>query len=101
MDGSPSIVVPFGLAVVLITGRSLTSPAQRMPRPFEYGSAAVIYMGAGLVGMASPPLGTAIAWGYLVALLLVPTSASFIQTIAGGVKSAPGSSTQKGVTANG
>lgn len=95
-----SIVVPFGLAVALITGRSLASQDRRMPRPYEYGSAGVIYFGAGLIGMASPPLGTAIAWGYLVALLLAPTSAQFLQTITGGVKAPPGT-TQKGAAAHG
>jgi hypothetical protein len=95
MDGPSNIVVPFGLALTLIVGRSLTSPQRRMPRPYEFGSAGVIYMGAGLAAMASAPLGTAIAWGYLVALLLAPTSADFIQTLAGGVKSAPGSTSSQ------
>lgn len=89
------IAVPFGLATVLIVGRSLTSQQKRMPRPYEFGSAGVIYIGAGLVGMASEPLGKAIAWGYLVALLLVPSSANFINLLAGGVKSAPGSTSQQ------
>lgn len=94
MNGS-SIFVPFTIAVVLIAGRSLASKQQRMPRPYEFGSAGVIYVGAGLVGQASPPLGNAIAWGYLVALLLAPTSADFLHTIAGGVKSAPGSTSSQ------
>lgn len=95
-----SIVVPFGLAVLLITGRSLAAPkGWRMPRPYEYSSAGVIYAGAGLLGMASPPLGTAVAWGYLVALLLAPNSANFLTTVAGGIKSPPGTAPQKGAAA--
>ena len=87
--------MPAVLATALVTGRSLASKDQRMPRPYEYGSVAVIYAAAGLVGEAAPQIGTAIAWGYLVALLLVPTSASFLNLITGGIKSPPGSTSQQ------
>lgn len=90
-----NVIVPFVLASILIFGRSLASQERRMPRPYELGSAGVIYMGAGLVGSASPPLGTAIAWGYLVALVLVPSSSQFLTTITGGLKTAPPGSTSQ------
>lgn len=91
-----SFFLPFGLTIALITGRSLTSSQQRMPRPYEYGSAAVIFGLAGLLGEANAQLGMTVAWGYTVAVLLAPNSAQFLTTLTGGVKSPPGTAAQKG-----
>lgn len=84
------VFVPFGLALLIITGRSLTSSQGRVPRPYELSSAGVIYGLAALVGDANEGLGATIAWGYLVAILLRPNSAQLLQDITGGIKSPPG-----------
>lgn len=79
-------------AFAIVTGRSLASSDARLPRPYELASTAVIYTGAGLLYAVNPGLGLAVAWGYLVALMLVPSSGQLLTTIAGGINHpAPGS----------
>lgn len=99
-----SILLPAAGAIAIVTARSLASKTHRMPYPYEYGSVAVIYGGAGLLAEASPPLGAAIAWGYLVALILTPSSANLLHMFgsAVGARGTPptiaGTSTARGGT---
>lgn len=80
-----SLFLPASIAAIIITGRSLASSSHRMPYPYELASMAIIYAGAGLLGEASPELGTAVAWGYLVALILTPSSVDLLNIVQGGV----------------
>jgi hypothetical protein len=73
-----SIILPATLAVAIVTARALSAKTHRMPYPYEYASVAVIYGGAGLVGELSDGVGAAVAWGYLVALVLAPSSANLL-----------------------
>lgn len=84
-----TIVLPAGIAAVIITARSLASKSHRMPYPYEYASMAIIYAGAGLLAEANGGLGAAVAWGYLVALVLTPGSADLIKLVGGGLKPPP------------
>ena len=73
-----------------------------MPRPYEYGSAVVIYGAAGLLAqIGDGKVGVAVAWGYTVALLLVPSATDLINLISGGVKAhgSPPQTVQKGANA--
>lgn len=83
------VVLPAAIAITIVTARSLASKTHRMPYPYEYGSTAIIYAGAGLLSEASPQLGAAVAWGYLVALILTPSSADLLSLVGGGLKAAP------------
>jgi hypothetical protein len=85
-----TIVLPASLAAIIITARALTAGTHRMPYPYEYGSMAVIYGGAGLLSEVSGELGAAIAWGYLVALLLAPSSSDLLGLVGGNLKAPPG-----------
>lgn len=88
-----TIVLPASLAAIIITARALASGTHRMPYPYEYGSMAVIYGGAGLLSEVSSELGAAVAWGYLVALVLAPSSADLLNMLGGNLKAPPGTST--------
>jgi hypothetical protein len=89
---SSGIVLPFAVGVTIITGRSLVAASgSGMPRPYEYGSACVIYGMAGAFMGISPGVGAAVAWAYTIALLLVPSSQHLIGMISGGLQAPAGS----------
>lgn len=80
------VLLPTALAALLISGRAIATD-QRAPYPYELVSAAVIFGLCGLLASANEPLGTAVAYGYLVALTVSPKTANFITKAAGGVQS--------------
>lgn len=88
-----TILLPASLAAIIITARALAAKTHRMPYPYEYGSMAVIYGGAGLLSEVSSELGAAVAWGYLVALVLAPSSADLLTLVGGNLKAPPGTAT--------
>lgn len=84
-----SILVPAALAVGIVSARSVAND-QRFPYPYELLSVGIIYGGAGLLSNASEPLGTAVAWAYLVALVLAPAQANLLNLFSKGINTYAG-----------
>lgn len=79
-----SILIPATAAVAIVSGRAIATD-HRAPRPYELASVAIIFTGAGLLADANPALGGAVAYAYLIALLLRPSTADFFSKFSGGV----------------
>ena len=90
-----SVLVPAALAVGIVSARGVVSD-QRLPYPYELLSVGIIYGGAGLLSTASEPLGTTVAWAYLVALVLAPKQANLLNLFSKGI----GTYTATGPNAN-
>lgn len=82
-----SILIPATAAVVIVSGRAIAD-AHRAPRPYELASTAIVFTGAGLLADFNPALGGAVAYAYLIALLLRPSTADFFSKLSGGVQNA-------------
>ena len=94
-----TILVPAALAVMIVSARSVMDE-QRIPYPYELLSVGIIYGAAGLIGNANDTLGSAVAWAYLVALILAPKQANILNLFASGLNAYSGQGQQKkGATA--
>jgi hypothetical protein len=80
-----SVLVPAALATGIVSARAVVSD-HRLPYPYELLSVAIIYGAAGLISDAAPTVGAAIAWAYIVALVLAPSEANLLNLVGSGIK---------------
>lgn len=74
------ILVPTSLAFGVISIRAVVGQ-NRAPYPYELLSWGIVYGSAGLIGESEPSFGQAMAWAYLVAMLIAPASADIWKLI--------------------
>jgi hypothetical protein len=96
-----SIILPATIAVAILFARQLASKTAQMPRPYQLAGAGIIYTGAGLLSEANEGMGMAVAWGYLVALILAPGSSDLLGLIGGGVAKVSPTATPTTTTTSG
>lgn len=72
------VLVPAFVAAAAIGVRAIVGN-NRAPYPYEYLSWAIVYGGIGMIGDSD--FAQALAWGYLVAMLVAPTYADIWKQI--------------------
>lgn len=74
------VLVPASLAFGALSVRAVVGHS-RAPYPYELLSWGIVYGSAGLIGDSEPSFGQAMAWAYLVAMLVAPTYADIWKLI--------------------
>lgn len=95
------ILVPTSLAFGALSIRAIVGH-NRAPYPYELLSWGIVYGSAGLIGESEPQFGQALAWGYLVAMLIAPSYADIWKQIPTGkaIPKPKASASGKATTAN-